>query len=359
LINRKWVKIQDIELFLLLKAIKANMKITKTKKRCGIIVLLLAIIIIIGYFPPTPQDPIQYYERESGQLKTEKVAGEKWLVWLYNNPIGEATLWALAKRKLGSSIYGKMMDCTSSAKRIHPFIEEFDIDMSSFQEEEFKNFNGFFTRKLKDNARQIDTCFNIVVSPADGKILAYADIGNSDFIIKGFRFDVSSFLDNPALAQKFRDGALFIIRLAPVDYHRFHFPVSGNLTPNIKIEGDYYSVNPFALRKKAEIFCLNKREYTILSNPLFGDVIMAEVGATMVGSIVQTYKGSSVKKGEEKGYFKFGGSTVVLLFEKSKICIDKDLLINTAKGYETAVKMGERIGDASLTQYLVGCDTIR
>jgi len=89
------------------------MKITKAKKRLGIILLLLAIIIIIACFPPTPRDSIQYYERESGQLKTEKVAGEKWLLWLYNNPIGEATLWALAKRKLVSSAYGKMMDRTS------------------------------------------------------------------------------------------------------------------------------------------------------------------------------------------------------------------------------------------------------
>jgi phosphatidylserine decarboxylase len=327
------------------------MKITKTKKRWSIILLLLAIIIIIGYFTPSSQDSIQYYERVSSQLKTEKVAGEEWLVWLYNNPIGEVTLWALVKRKLASSIYGKMMDRTSSAKRIHPFIEDFDIDTSGAQEHEFKNFNDFFTRKLKENVRPIDTSFNTVVSPADGKILAYADISNSDFIIKGFRFDVFSFLDNPVLAQKYRDGALLIIRLAPVDYHRFHFPVSGNLNQNKKVEGDYYSVNPFALRKKAEILCLNKREYTILSNPLFGDVIMAEVGATMVGSIVQTYKGSSAKKGEEKGYFKFGGSTVVLLFEKGKIYIDKDLLINTAMGYETAVKMGDRIGDASFTVY--------
>lgn len=345
-----WIKIQDIDLFLFLKAIKANMKITKAKKRWGIILLLLAIIFIIAYFPPKPQDPIQYYERETGQLKTEKVAGEKWLVWLYNNPIGEATLWTLAKRKLVSSIYGKMMDRTSSAKRIHPFIEDFDIDMSSVQKQEFKNFNDFFTRRLKEDSRPIDTTFNIAISPADGKILAYADISNSDFIIKGFRFDVSSFLENPVLAQKYSDGALIIIRLAPVDYHRFHFPVSGNLAPYIKIEGDYYSVNPFALRKKAEIFCLNKREYTIISNPLLGDVIMAEVGATMVGSIIQTYKGSFAKKGEEKGYFKFGGSTVILLFEKSKIDIDKDLLINTANGYETAVRMGERIGEASPTQ---------
>ena len=319
------------------------MKITKTKKRWGIILSLFAIIISLALYPLPPQDPIQYYERESGQIKTEMVAGEKWLVWLYNNPVGEASLWALAKRKLVSSIYGNMMDRSSSAKKIHPFIEDFDIDMSIAQEQEFKNFNDFFTRKLKDDARPIDTNPHIVVSPADGKILAYADISNSDFIIKGYRFDASSFLDNPDIAQKYHDGALLIIRLAPVDYHRFHFPVSGNLSPNKKIDGDYYSVNPFALRKKAEIFCLNKREYTILSNPLFGDVVMAEVGATMVGSIVQTYKRSSVKKGKEKGYFKFGGSTVVLLFEKSKIQIDKDLMINTAKGYETSVKMGERI----------------
>jgi len=326
------------------------MKITKTGKRWRIILLLLAIILIIAFFPSTQQDSIQYYERASGQLKIEKVAGEKWLKWLYNNPIGEATLWTFAKRKMLSSIYGKMMDRPSSAKRIHPFIEDYDIDMSGSREQEFKNFNDFFTRKLKDNVRPIDTSFNTVVSPVDGKILAYANISNSDFIIKGFRFNVSSFLGNPVLAQKYHDGAVLIIRLAPTDYHRFHFPVSGNLTPGKKIEGDYFSVNPLALRKKAEIFCLNKREYTILSNPLFGDVLMAEVGATMVGSIIQTYTGSSVKKGEEKGYFKFGGSTVVLLFEKGKIYIDKDLLINTASGYETTVKMGERIGDASLTQ---------
>jgi phosphatidylserine decarboxylase len=321
------------------------MQITKTKKRWGIILLLLAILFSLAFYPLPPQAPIQYYERESGQLKTEKVAGEKCLVWLYYNPVGEATLWALAKRKLVSSIYGNMMDNPSSAKKIHPFIEDFDIDMSVAQKKEFSNFNDFFTRKLKAEARPVDTSSAIVVSPADGKILAYADISNSWFIIKGYRFDIYSFLENPDLAKKYHDGSLLIIRLAPMDYHRFHFPVSGKISPNKKIDGDYYSVNPFALRRKAEIFCLNKREYSILSNPLFGDVVMSEVGATMVGSIVQTFKESSVNKGEEKGYFKFGGSTVVLLFEKSKIRIDEDLLINTAKGYETTVKMGERIGE--------------
>ena len=321
------------------------MKITTAKKGWGIVLLLLVILTGLAFYPLPAQEPIHYYERESGQIKTERVAGEKWLVWLYYNPVGEVTLWTLAKRKLVSSIYGNSMDQASSAKKIPPFIEDFDIDMSIAQKQEFNSFNDFFTRKLKKNARPVDTGANIVVSPADGKILAYADISNSDFIIKGYRFDVSSFLNDPELAPKFIHGSLLIIRLAPADYHRFHFPLNGTITKNKQIDGDYYSVNSYALRKKAEIFCLNKREYTLLSNPLFGEVVVAEVGATLVGSIVQTFEGSIVNKGEEKGFFKFGGSTVVLLFEKDKIRIDQDLLTNTEMGYETTVKMGERIGE--------------
>ncbi len=320
------------------------MLMTKTKKRWGIILLLLAVIAITASYPLPPQAPIQYYDRESGLLKTEKVAGEKWLVWLYNNPVGEATLWALAKRKVVSSVYGNRMDRPSSAKKIQPFVEEFDIDMRTAQKQKFNSFNDFFTRKLKNYARPVDTSSTISVSPADGKILAYADISNSDFIIKGYRFDIFSFLNHAGLAQNYLDGTLVIIRLAPFDYHRFHFPISGTVLPITRIDGEYYSVNPLALRKMAEIFCLNKREFTIISNPLFGDVVMTEVGATMVGSIVQTYARNFAKKGEEKGYFKFGGSTVVLLFEKNKIRIDNDLLMNTLKGYETVIKEGERIG---------------
>jgi len=322
------------------------MKITKTKKWWGVILLLLVVLSILAFYPLPPHSPVQYYDRESGLLKTEKVAAEKLLVWLYNNSVGEATLSTLVKRKLVSSIYGKRMDRPSSAKKIQAFIEEFDIDRSSFQKQEFSSFNDFFSRRLKNNARPVDTNATVVVSPADGKLLAFADVSKSDFIIKGHRFNVLSFLNNAELAQKYLDGTLVILRLAPPDYHRFHFSMSGIASPITRIDGDYYSVNPLALREMTEIFCLNKREFTILTNPLFGDVVVAEVGATMVGSIVQTYTGSVVNKGEEKGYFKFGGSTVVLLFEKNKIRIDDDLLMNTAKAYETEVKMGERIGEA-------------
>jgi phosphatidylserine decarboxylase len=326
------------------KKVRRTMKITKTKKSWGIFLLVLASITLIAFYPLQRQAPIQYYDRESGDLKTEKVAAEKWLVWLYNNPVGEATLWTLVKRKFVSSIYGNMMDHPSSTEKIQPFIEEFNIDMNVFQKQEYNSFNDFFTRKINNNVRPVDTTATITVSPADGKILAYANISNSDFIVKGYRFDIKSFLDNAELAKKYIDGSLVIIRLAPADYHRFHFPVSGRVAANTQIEGAYYSVNPLALRKMTEIFCLNKREYVVISNALFGDVVMAEVGATMVGSIVQTYSGGSLNKGDEKGYFKFGGSTVVLLFEKNKITIDDDLLSNTIEGYETGVVQGERIG---------------
>ncbi len=325
------------------------MKITKTNKRLGIIFISLTAIVLLALYPLPAQTPIHYYDRESGVLKTEKVAAEKWLVWLYNNPIGKATLGTLAKRKMMSSIYGKMMDSPSSKKKIQPFVDAFDIDMNAAQKEEFSSFNDFFTRKLKSDARAIDTTSTVVASPADGKLLAYADITNSDFIIKGYRFNVLSFLNNADLAQDYLNGSLVIVRLAPSDYHRFHFPISGSVSSNTHIDGDYYSVNPLALRQKAEILCLNKREYTIIKNPLYGDVVMAEVGATMVGSIIQTYSGGFVNKGDEKGYFKFGGSTVVLLFQKDKIRINNDLLTHSLKGYETAIKEGESIGISLMT----------
>jgi len=324
---------------------KATMKTTTTRRRWVFVLLLFtAIIAVAALYPVPPQAPNRYIDRRTGLLKTEKVAGEKWLVWLYNNPVGEATLWVLVKRKVVSTLYGNYMDHPSSVKKIKPFIEEFDVDLRSAQKRAFTSFNDFFTRKLKPDARPADTGSTVAVSPADGKVLALVNVSNSNFIVKGTRFDVSSFLNNNRLARRYLDGTLVIIRLAPVDYHRFHFPVGGRVSSVTRIEGDYYSVNPLALLRMAEIFCLNKREYTIISNPVFGEVVMAEVGATMVGSIVQTFSGNLVNKGEEKGYFKFGGSTVVLLFEKDKIRIDDDLLRNTANGYETAVRQGEKIG---------------
>ncbi len=302
------------------------------------------VIVLVGVFAPVNHTPVVYVDRSTGKLDTEKIAAEFWLRWLYGNPVGEMALEGLVKRKFVSEWYGKKMDDPGSKEKIKPFIREFGIDMSQVADTNFKCFNDFFIRKLKASARPIDTSANSVVSPGDGKILAYQNLDSADFIVKGIRFDLASFLQDSVLASKFRGGELYILRLCPTDYHRFHFPLAGEVLNTKKITGSYYSVSPIALREKVRLMFSNKREYTLIRNDYAGDYIMAEVGATMVGSIVQTYKGKVVCKGQEKGYFKFGGSTVVLIFEKGKVKVDKDLLENTEHGFETAVKMGERIG---------------
>ena len=312
-------------------------------KRNKIVAGLIITLGFLIFYPIHGAEPIKYIERTTGEIKIEKVYGESWLSWLYTNPLGKLSLHALVKRKMVSDWYGKKMDSPKSAEKIPTFVEEYNIDLSITQKQEFNSFNDFFYRKLKPESRPINNDSNIVISPADGKIFAYTDIDNQDFIVKGYRFNLKEYLQNDELAQKYAGGSLIIIRLCPTDYHRYHFPLSGTVEEQIDIDGYYYSVNPIAIKQKVELFCLNKRTYTELHTTYFGNMIYSEVGATMVGSIIQTYNSSQVKKGEEKGYFKFGGSTLILLFEKDKIVIDADLIQNTQNGIETEVKMGEQI----------------
>ena len=297
----------------------------------------------IFLYPFQGADPINYIERSTGELKVEKVPGEFWLNWLYNNPVGELSLEAFVKRKALSDWYGNKMDSPESADKIASFVDTYNIDLSIAQKQKFDSFNDFFYRKLKPGSRPFNTDSNVVISPADGKIFAYENITNQDFIVKGYRFNLSEYLQDTSLYNIYKNGSLVIVRLCPTDYHRFHFPLSGTIISHRKIKGDLYSVSPIALRKKIELICMNKREYTLMENSLVGKFIYSEVGATMVGSIIQTYEDNQVKKGEEKGYFKFGGSTVILFFKKGSIKIDQDLLINTQKGMETEVLMGNRI----------------
>ncbi len=319
------------------------------KKKTKIVVLSVFIVLLgVAIYPLPDNPPVKYVERYTGETKTEKVEGEKWLVWLYNNPVGELSLQTLVKRKFVSDIYGRMMDAPRSAKKVPAFVKKYDIDLRITQKQHFDSFNDFFVRKLKPDAREINPDPEVVVSPDDGKILVFEDIGNQDFFVKGHRFNIYSFLSDSSLAEKYLDGSLMIIRLAPPDYHRFHFPVNGSISALTKVRGDYFSVSPIALRKIMEVFCLNKREYVEISTRNFGEVIMAEVGATMVGTIIQTYNDSVAVKGEEKGYFKFGGSTVILIFENGKIRIDEDLVINSRKKLETTVILGERIAVAKM-----------
>ncbi len=317
------------------------MKIRKNRITwIGIIFIFLIALFFYPYKKPTP---IYYIERHSGKILKEDVPDEFWLYWLYHNPIGELSLQTLIKRKVVSVFYGKLMDKPSSVVKIMPFIRKYHINLSIAQKQHFKSFNDFFTRKLKPEARPIDTTAKVVVSPDDGKVLAWENIKNSYFIVKGYRFNLKEFLHNDSLAHKFKNGSLLLFRLSPTDYHRFHFPVNGKIITCKKINGNYYSVSPLAIKKDIRIFCQNKRDYTLIKTKFSGYMLMSEIGATMVGTIIQTYKGNIAVKGGEKGYFKFGGSSVILLFEKNRIKIDADLLKNTKRRLETSVKVGEEI----------------
>ncbi|MGL4909901.1 MAG: phosphatidylserine decarboxylase [Cetobacterium sp.] len=293
-------------------------------------------------------DKINYIERKTGELKTETPPGEGFLKFLYYNPLGKLPLNLVVRKKLLTDFYGKKMRSISSIKKIKPFVEANEINMNESKKsiDEFKSFNDFFIRELKIGAREIDLNQNTLISPADGKILVFDNLKDSTkFFLKGDEFSISEFLMDKEEAKKFEGGTLVIIRLAPVDYHRFHFPADGLISESKLIDGFYYSVSPYAIKKNFRIYCENKREVSVLKTENFGDIVLSEIGATMVGGIEQTYKANTtVKKGDEKGYFFFGGSSCVLLFQKNKVQFDKDILENSSKGIETKVYMGEKIG---------------
>ena len=218
------------------------------------------------------------------------------------------------------------------------------MDESEKAIHEFNSFNDFFVRKLRHSARSIGKG---LVSPADGKVVAFNEVSDWDtFFIKGEAFSLMTFLKNDPLYKSYLDGTILIVRLAPADYHRFHFPASGKISETHKLNGAYYSVSPYAVKENFKIYYDNKREYSILETEDFGNLLICEIGATMVGKIVQSYTpGSMVKKGDEKGYFSFGGSSVLLLLEKGKVKIHRDIIENTKSGYESKVTMGESLGE--------------
>lgn len=291
---------------------------------------------------------IQVYNRNTKSYETELVAGEKYIQWTYESPVGKGITELLAKRKVFSKLYGKYCDTKLSSKKIASFVDEFSINMKHSKKgiKDFTSFNDFFTRELVSNARPITNDPDILISPGDGRLSAFENIDLDNLVqIKGITYSLRELIKDDSIASKYENGVCLILRLCPTDYHRFHFVDSGTIGSNHKIKGSYYSVNPIALKSIPKLFCENKREWSILESDNFGDILTIEVGATCVGSIIQTYiPGSKVSKGDEKGYFKFGGSTTILFFEKDKVKIDEEIINQTNLGYECIVKLGENIG---------------
>ena len=237
-----------------------------------------------------------------------------------------------------SRLYGSFQKSGVSRSKIKPFIHSFEVDVSEFREpvESYRSFNDFFIRHLKAECRPIVPRKEVAVMPADARYLVFPQIDRADgFWVKGKTFSLSTLLQSGPLAERYAQGAMVIARLCPVDYHRFHFPCDCIPTKATLINGPLYSVNPIALKRNIEILSENKRMITELDTEQFGKILYIEVGATYVGSIHQTYLPNTPQaKGGEKGYFSFGGSCLILLFEPGKIVFDQDLIAFSAKKME-------------------------
>ncbi|MDP4182516.1 MAG: phosphatidylserine decarboxylase, partial [Bacillota bacterium] len=232
---------------------------------------------------------------------------------------------------------------------IKKFIESYKINMSECSDDvdSFNSFNDFFVRKMKPNTRPFDKDPDKLLSPGDGRIFAFENIDANRLIqVKGFNYSLKELLMDESLASKYEGGTLVILRLCPLDYHRFHFIDGGKCGKSVRIKGHYYSVNPTALKTIPKVYCQNKREYSILSSENFGDILYVEVGATSVGSIIQTYTPDhDIRRGDEKGFFKFGGSTLIMILERNATTIDEEIIRQTNEGFETKVLAGEVIGN--------------
>ena len=288
---------------------------------------------------------ISYFRRYRQTLETENIPGHRWLRFLYDTHFGRLWLKLLFKRAWFSKYVGWWMNTRFSKSNIQPFAEKYAIDLNQFekQPQEYKHFNDFFYRKFKPGFRPICEGLNTLCFPCDGRHLGFQKLSETQkFFIKGGTFNLQQLLKDETLAGHFRNGACVISRLAPVDYHRFHFPCDGIPNAARLINGFLYSVSPVALKGSWRIFGENKRWLTILQSERFGKIALIEVGACCVGSVRQTFIPENfVKKGDEKGYFLFGGSTVITFFEPNRVVLAKDLVDCTQKGLELYAHMGD------------------
>lgn len=311
-----------------------------------IFLILLGLFLFFLFVTKRSESLNIFYYNLNNNLAIESVDGEYFLNFLYRNNLGKI-FRSLIIHKFLSKLVAYYADSSFSRYQIKSFIKKHNINKDEFvtKYENFKTFNDFFVRKIKKKSRPIDYNENIVISPADSKLFVIPDISKYvKFFIKNKKFNLNTFLQDNLLSEKYDGGQMLIFRLTPSDYHRYHFPFNCFAYKPKIIDGILESVNPIVYRSGIQPLYENERQIIELKSSMFGDVSLVVVGALLVGKIINTFKpNKEYKKGEEIGFFKFGGSTLVLLFEKDKIKVKDIFLKNSAQGYETEVKMGQSI----------------
>ena len=266
----------------------------------------------------------------------------KSLSFLYKSFIGRVCLKVLT-RPFVSKIGGKFLSTKFSTRYISSFVKKNNIDLNEYEDKKYLSYNDFFKRKIKEGKRIIDMNESSFISPCDSKLSVYTITDDSMFKIKKSLYSIKDLLGGNEIYKEYSGGLCLIFRLAVDDYHRYCYIDDGCKDDNVYIKGEFHTVRPIAF-EKYNIYKRNSREYTILHTNNFGDIVQVEVGALMVGKISNCHKKYSFKKGEEKGMFEFGGSTIVLLVKKDVVLLDQEFFENTNKNIETVVKYGERIG---------------
>ncbi len=283
---------------------------------------------------------IQVWDRKNQKEFTEQVYGDVWIRRLYGNSLGYFFTDQVLSKKWFSSIYGSLQSSKWSAKKVPHFIKNFQIPMEEFESGPFFSFNEFFIRKFRPGLRPYPETPGSMGSFAESRMLAFAEEQNS-LTIKGIDLSPSVILGKEY--SRFQGGPCLLARLCPVDYHRFHFPDSGKKLSEFPQAGKLHSVNPLALEANPKLFLANERHISILQTNNFGTLAYVEVGALCVGKIIQSHSKEHFSRGEEKGYFLFGGSTVIVFGEKGAWLPDPDLLERSKNGMETLVRLGEPI----------------
>ena len=258
---------------------------------------------------------------------------DKLLSFLYTNIFGRMLLKPLIQPQV-SKLAGRYLSSAHSKWLISKFIERNEINMDIYEECDYSSFNDFFTRKIKPDCRPVPEDLDVLISPCDCLATVYPIQENTTFSSKTTESTLRSLLRSPRLAKRFRGGYAYVLRLTVEDYHRYLYSVSGKQSKNYHIDGTYHTVNPIA-NDYLPIYKENTREYTVIHSKEFGDVLQMEVGALLVGKISNHKQSTVVTRGEEKGFFEYGGSTIVVLTQKGRVTPRSDLLTNSKNGYET------------------------
>lgn len=293
---------------------------------------------------------IKFFNRVTGKEDVEMVYGDKFIEWLYESTSGKSLSTLICKAPL-SKFYGALQDLPLSQQKVAPFIKKFNIKMEDYLPEEgrsekspYSSFNQFFIRRFRPGKRPFVQAPLDMGAFSEARYFGYESVRDEEAVpVKGYNLKPKALLANTKWEKTFEDGPLLLARLCPVDYHRYHYPDDGSIVDDYRVSGLYHSVNPLALKSKQDILITNERHVTILDTVNFGKLAYIEVGAICVGRIIQSKPldvGRAFARGEEKGYFLFGGSTVIVVGEKGKWKPSADILENTKKGMETYLHLG-------------------